>query len=333
MTAATPRAAAGLAEALAEVLGRQWDVDVAVDGLRQLSGGASRETWAFRATPARGAAQALVLQRERAGGLRDAAGLAHEAQLVRAAAAAGVPVPELVVADGDPAAADHRLGLPWLVARHVEGETIPRRILRDDAYRSARPLLAGHCGRALAAVHRIPPTAADGLESHEPVDRYRRLLDELGQPHPAFELGLRWLDGHRPLPVDEVVVHGDFRNGNIVVGASGLQAVLDWELAHLGDPAEDLAWLCLRSWRFGSDLPVGGFGHRHELLDAYRDAGGPEVLSDRLHWWEVMGTLRWGVFCIMQTTAHRTGLSRSVELAAIGRRVCETERDLLELLG
>jgi len=127
-------------------------------------------------------------------------------------------------------------------------------------------------------------------------------------------------------------VHGDFRNGNLVVGPDGLRAVLDWELAHLGDPVEDLAWLCLRAWRFGAALPVGGFGRREELLAAYEAAGGRPVDPRALLWWEVLGTLRWGVICIMQTTAHRAGLSRSVELAAIGRRVCETEHDLLRLL-
>ena len=117
-----------------------------------------------------------------------------------------------------------------------------------------------------------------------------------------------------------------------MVGPDGLRAVLDWELAHLGDPIEDLGWFCVRAWRFGSTDPAGGFGSRDELLAAYEAAGGGAVDPAELHWWEVLGTLKWGVICVMQATAHLTGLSRSVELAAIGRRVCETEHDLLELL-
>jgi aminoglycoside phosphotransferase (APT) family kinase protein len=128
------------------------------------------------------------------------------------------------------------------------------------------------------------------------------------------------------------VVHGDFRHGNFIVGPEGLKAVLDWELAHLGDPMEDLGWLCVKAWRFGARLPVGGFGAYDQLFVAYSTAAGVEVDPDAVHWWEVLGTLKWGVMCIMQASTHLNGFSRSVELAAIGRRVCENEYDLLELL-
>jgi hypothetical protein len=157
-------------------------------------------------------------------------------------------------------------------------------------------------------------------------------VDRLGQPHPAFELAFRWLGENRPPRSAQGVVHGDFRNGNLIVGAGGIRAVLDWELAHLGDPLEDLGWLCVKAWRFGSPLPVGGFGTVEQLVGAYEAAGGTRVDPDALRWWEVLGTLRWGVICIVQTMTHLSGALRSVELAAIGRRVCEVEWDLLELL-
>jgi aminoglycoside phosphotransferase (APT) family kinase protein len=127
-------------------------------------------------------------------------------------------------------------------------------------------------------------------------------------------------------------VHGDFRLGNFIVGPGGLEAVLDWELAHLGDPMEDLGWLCVKAWRFGARPPVGGFGEYDELFGAYGAAAGVEVDPEAVHWWEVLGTLKWGVMCIMQASTHLNGFSRSVELAAIGRRVCENEHDLLALL-
>jgi hypothetical protein len=155
----------------------------------------------------------------------------------------------------------------------------------------------------------------------------------LGQPHPAFELAFRWLGDNRPPRSAPVVVHGDFRHGNLIVGPDGIRAVLDWELSHLGDPLEDLGWLCVKAWRFGSPLPVGGFGPVDQLVDAYEGATGAPIDRAALHWWEVLGTLRWGVICIVQTFTHLSGTVRSVELAAIGRRVCEVEWDLLELLG
>jgi hypothetical protein len=158
------------------------------------------------------------------------------------------------------------------------------------------------------------------------------VLDTLGEPHPAFELGLRWLDEHRPASPLVTVVHGDLRLGNLLVDREGLRAVLDWELAHLGDPREDLAWFCVRAWRFGSSLPAGGVATREELVAAYEAAGGSTVDATALRWWEVIGTLKWGVICIMQAWGHLSGMSRSVELATIGRRVCENEWDLLGLL-
>ena len=292
--------------------------------LQRLSGGASRETWAFALDGAE-----LILQRERPGGIRTGGGMAAEADLIRAAAAEGVPVAD-VVATGD--GEGDGLGGPWVVARRVDGETIPRRILRDDDFAVARSALTAQCGAALAAIHRVDPERITGLEETDQVRQFRELVDVLEQPHPAFELGFRWLEANRPPPSGRSVVHGDFRHGNLIVGPEGLRAVLDWELAHLGDPLEDLGWLCVRAWRFGGPGPVGGFGEREELYAAYEAAGGRPVDPDVARWWEVLGTLKWGVMCIIQTATHLTGQTRSVELAAIGRRVCENEYDLLALI-
>ena len=160
------------------------------------------------------------------------------------------------------------------------------------------------------------------------------LLDTFGEPHPAFELALRWLDARVPAPASAPrFVHGDFRNGNFIVGPDGIRAVLDWELAHLGDPIEDLGWLCVKSWRFGAnDKLVGGFGDVPDLLGAYEQAGGGAVDEATLRFWVVLGTVKWGVICVGQAFAHLTGAIRSVELATLGRRVAEMEWDVLDLL-
>jgi aminoglycoside phosphotransferase (APT) family kinase protein len=313
-------------EALATALGADE-----VRGFRRLSGGASRETWAFDAD-----SRPLILQRARPGGVTGAA-MTTEVDLLRAARAAGVPVPAVVrfggEVDGDSLDAGP-LGRSWMVVERIEGETIPRRILRDEEFASARPLLAAQCGRALAAVHSIDPEGVPGLDPADQFERFRQLLDAMSEPHPAFELGFRWLGRNRPPTRSDTVIHGDFRNGNLVVGSDGLRAVLDWELAHLGDPLEDLGWLCVRAWRFGASPRVGGFGEVDELVAAYEAASGApgSVDRDALAWWETMGTLKWGVMCMLQAATHLSGTVRSVELAAIGRRVCEVEHDLLLLL-
>ena len=244
-----------------------------------------------------------------------------EAAVLRAAADAGVPVPDVVAAGDD-----------WIVMTLVEGETIARKILRDSEYAAARPRMAKQCGEILAALHRIP-TDVYPLEEPEPLRTWRDTLDNLGEPHPAFELAFKWLAANRPSSARRSVVHGDFRHGNFIVGADGVRAILDWELAHIGDPMEDLGWLCVNAWRFGvRDKPVGGFGDYDDLIAGYEGAGGAAVSRDELLWWETLGTLKWGIMCILQATAHTSGMVRSVELAAIGRRVCENEWDLLSML-
>jgi len=285
-----------------------------VQDLRRLSGGASRETWSFAADGRR-----LILRCDPPGAAKG--GMNMESALLRAAATAGVPVPD-VIAAGD----------NWIVMAHVDGETIARKILRDDEYAPARPKLAYQCGEILAALHRIP-TDVTPLEEPDQLATWRSSLDNLAQPHPAFELAFRWLTDNRPPSTRRTVIHGDFRNGNFIVGPEGVRAILDWELAHIGDPMEDLGWLCVNAWRFGvRDKPVGGFGDYDDLVSAYEAAGGGPVDRDALRWWETLGTLKWGIMCILQATAHTSGMIRSVELAAIGRRVCENEWDLLEML-
>jgi aminoglycoside phosphotransferase (APT) family kinase protein len=295
-----------------------------VEGLTRLSGGASQETWAFDLVSGDGR-QPLILRRE---ARKPLGPVVPEGRLLAAARAGGVPVPSVVVDGTDDAALDG----PYLVLERIDGETIPRKILRDDAFSAARPRLAGECGRILARLHAIPVDAVPGLAENDQVAQYRELLDAFAQPHPAFELAFRWLEDHRPPAAGRAVVHGDFRNGNLIVGPDGVRAVLDWELAHVGDPMEDLGWLCVKAWRFGSDLPVGGFGDYPALFDAYASESGVRVDRAAVRWWEVMGTLKWGVMCIAQAFTHLSGAVRSVELATIGRRVCENEWDLLQML-
>jgi aminoglycoside phosphotransferase (APT) family kinase protein len=307
-----------------------------IEGLRRLSGGASRETWTFDLVGNEGATYPLVLRRDPTshdGGAHSGwSERGTEYALLEAAASAGVPVPRVraLLQPGD------GLGQGFVMDR-IEGETIARRILRDDAYADARPRLAAQCGNAAARIHAVDTSQLPPLPVQDAaagIAQYRTTIDTFGEPHPAFELGLRWLDAHAPpAPATPALVHGDFRHGNIIVGPDGLRAVLDWELAHLGDPVEDLGWLCVKSWRFGvNDKIVGGFGDVADLLGAYEQAGGVPVDETALRFWVVFGTLKWGVICISQAFTHLTGAYRSVELATLGRRVAEMEWDLLDLL-
>ena len=299
-----------------------------VRDLLRLSGGASRVTSAFELEVPGAAPRRLILQMDR-GDLGAGGGkVPMERALLEAARAVGVPAPAVVAMGvGDD------LGADWLVVERLEGETIPRKILRDAEWAGARRALTAQCAGALAAIHTIDPGAIDGLPTADPLGDPLPFLDALGEARPALELGVRWLDRHRPAAGPRVTVHGDFRMGNFLVGPQGLRGVLDWELAHAGDPAEDIGWLCAPAWRFGGSDEVGGFGSMEELLGSYAAVGGEAMDRDRVHWWQVHATVKWAVICSLQASAHLSGSTRSVELAAIGRRVCESEWDLFTLLG
>jgi aminoglycoside phosphotransferase (APT) family kinase protein len=309
-----------------------------MDGLRLLTGGASRQTWSFDAVIeqnyGRSEIVALVARADPRKGpnvmSRDV-----EYHVLEAAGAAGVPVPRVH------AMGDDSLGVPFFLMERVEGETIARRILRDDEYSSARTGMAEQLGAILAAIHATP---IEGLPLQRPetgltaaeteVQRFEQTYRMITpDPHPAFELAFRWLKDHLPASSETTLVHGDYRMGNLIVGPEGIRSVLDWELAHIGDPLEDFGFLCVRSWRFGNDhLPVAGVGIREELFRAYEAAGGRKVDPASVRWWEVFGNLRWGIITIMQASAYLTGMSKSVELASIGRRTAETEWELLNLM-
>jgi aminoglycoside phosphotransferase (APT) family kinase protein len=255
-----------------------------------------------------------------------------EARAQAAAAATGAPVPHVLVADDSPAA----LGNPFLICDEIKGETIVRRIQRQldkDGGTAGRTRLLRQCAQALAAIHRADPNDP-GLIREDQLDEWRERLDAMADTTATFEWAFRWLGANRPAPSPSRLVHGDYRMGNLIIDGSELAAVLDWELVHIGEVYEDLAWFCIRAWRFGApaDRAAGGLGSVEDFLAAYEQAGGAAVDRVAFHWWLVLATLRWGVICRYQAERHLSGQNRSVELAAIGRRVCETEWDVLTLL-
>jgi aminoglycoside phosphotransferase (APT) family kinase protein len=297
-----------------------------------LSGGASLETWSFRATSP-DIDRPLIMRRQAASVVEPGRlGLDIEAGLMRAAGAAGVPSPPVLYV----LEPDDDLGSGFIMDR-VPGETIARKILRDEALAAVRPLLARQAGEILARIHAIPAATLPTL----PLSSARRELGELqeiyrqnGQPRPVFEVALRWLQDRAPAdPVKPCLVHGDFRNGNLIIGSDGIRAVLDWELATLGDPMRDLGWICTPSWRFGAmDKPVGGFGTREDLVAGYEAGGGAPVSLEVLTYWEVFGSLRWGVYCLKMLARASTS-DRPLERLMIARRVSETEIDLLRFIA
>lgn len=326
---------ANIGTAVSRLAVRLRGADARIAGLERLTGGASLETWRF-AIARGGGEEPLILRRchDSAQYRADAQAISleDEARLLRAAAAAGVPVPPLVhlcdASDG--------LGEAH-VTGFVVGETRGRRIVADAAFAPARAHLAFQCGEILARIHAIASIEGHALateDAHAILDRSEAVYRAAGLERPVLELAFAHLRAHAPSPVPARLVHGDFRNGNFIVDPlTGIAAVLDWELAHLGDPAEDLGWLCVNSWRFGETArAVGGFGTIDQLLAGYAAAGGRPPDISRVRYWQAIGSLKWAMICLMMYQSWASGAAPSVERPMIGRRMSEAEIDILDLL-
>lgn len=305
-----------------------------VSGVVRLSAGATQEIWRFNLVNG-GMETPLILRRAPGGGFRvseTAVGLETEARLIEAAAAGGVPVPPVRCV----LQPDDGLGHGFVMG-FVEGETLGGRIARGERFAETRKFLARQCGDILAQIHTLDPGDFPNLRRAAPAEylaQYTDIYRRSEAPRPVFELAIRWLDERCPPPPESPkLVHGDFRNGNLMIGPEGVRAVLDWEIAHVADPMEDLGWICVGSWRFGvDDLPVGGFGLREDLWAGYEAAGGAPVRREHALWWEVFGSLRWGIMCAGMANAFRT-VDPNVERAVIARRASETEVDLMRLIA
>jgi len=301
---------------------------------QRLSGGASMETWGFAFEGSEGPERLILRRRSVPFDPENsrAISLATEAALIQATGANGAKVPG-VRHVCDP---QDGLGEAYVMVR-VDGETLGKKIVGDPRFDAIRPALARQCGQALVPIHATPAPAGLNLKIVDgalELDRYEEVYRATGARRPILELAFQYLRKHLPERVEPVLLHGDFRNGNIMFDpVHGVAAVLDWELAHIGDPAEDMGWICTNSWRFGRpDRPVGGFGDYADLLAGYAAAGGRPIDLSRVRFWQMLGSLRWGVMCLTMYLSWRDGAEKSVERPMIGRRVSETEADLVVLL-
>lgn len=318
--------------------------DVQAHDLRAMAGGASQETWRFDLDIKDGewrGRHPLVMRRQLGGKIyRHALDLEREYRVLEAVSASGVPVPKPF------AFFPNLLDRPAALMQRLEGETIGRRIVKEPTLEHARKILPAQMGRALAHIHAINvaaqplsdilPAPSQGLTpARWNIEQLTANLDEIGEPHPALELGLRWLIKHEPPPPERLtLIHGDYRIGNLVVGAEGLVGVLDWEFAHVGDPAEDLAWGLVRDWRFGVDhLKLGGIAPPDEFFAAYQETNGAQINPQRVFYWQVMGNVRWGVGMLNQAQRHLSGEEPNLEFASLGRRCAELEMEVLRLIA
>lgn len=330
------------AERIAEVIGAETGGPVQVRKLERLPGGACQELFRVELDIGAGAlrgARRVVLRSDARSRLSGTLTRREEFAVINAAVAAGVRTPPARWLSRGLLREDAwAYFLDW-----ADGEALGGKVVRGPELAAARPRLIDELAAELARIHSIRPREGDGLGALRRPDQggvvageletVERMLDALREPHPALELALGWLKEHQPPPQEITLVHGDFRTGNYLVTAAGLSALLDWEFSHFGSPLEDLAWLCLRDWRFGQlKLPAGGVGTRAALYEAYERHSGRRVDVRAAHYFEVLGNVRWAVGCVEQGERYLSGREADLELAAIGRRAAEMEWEALRLI-
>ena len=254
-----------------------------------------------------------------------------EAKIQKVVKKNGAPVPNIIFEFSE----GEEIGEGY-VMEAIPGETIPRKILRDDKFSTAREKLPFEIGKSLAKIHQTQLEdlkALDQVTFSDSLEKLFQVYLSFNQPQPVFDLAFKWLEAQELIDYGEVLVHGDFRFGNFIISEENLESIIDWELAHIGNPMEDLGWLCVRSWRFGNvEKRVGGLGDIKDLIAGYESNSDIKIDESQLDIWQLYGSLRWGVICMMQTFAHLSGMVNSVEKAAIGRRVSETEFDLMNMI-
>lgn len=308
--------------------------------LSPLSGGAIQENLELDARFAGGllaGEQRLVLRAAGNTGVPSSLDRLQEFAVLKAAFAAGVAVPEPLFASADKSV----FGKPFFVMRRLSGTAAAHLITRDRALAPALPAIAERLGRELARIHAIRPPRPDlgflkpstEVNAAGQIAGFRAWLDIHPAPRPVLEWGLRWLETHQPPPIPPVLCHHDFRTGNYLLDGTELTGILDWEFAGWGDPHEDIGWFCSKGWRFARlDREAGGIAARTDFYRGYEAEGGRAIEPDRVHFWEVLASVRWAVIALQQTDRFLSGGERSLDLALTGRRAGECEIELLMLL-
>ena len=326
-----------LEQSLGTVLERELPGFQSLQSCEQLTAGASQETYRLTLQTDKGTRH-LALRRMQPN-LSQASSVGTilpdtEARLFQLATAAGIPGPGVVYVLQPSDALGNGFLMDWL-----QGETLGQRVVRSEALAEVRPRLARQCGEILGRIHNLDWRSA-GLDHVLPTVAPATLVDDTGAnyrdltvPVPMIDCTWRWLRDHLPEQPRTTLVHGDFRNGNLMVAPDGINAVLDWELAHIGDPVRDLGWLCVNSWRFGvSAMPVGGFGTIEDLLAGYQRTSGVSVTREELVFWQVFGSVWWAMATLQMASTWRTGETPSLERPVIGRRSSEAQMDCVNLL-
>ncbi|XDD42660.1 phosphotransferase family protein [Leptospira sp. WS60.C2] len=319
-----------------------WKEPVKVTNIFHLSGGACQDNYALEIN-SNTSIKSVVLRTDKGGSLLSSLSKRDEFKVAELVHNAGVKTPTPVFLEEESSI----IGAPFFLMEKIAGKATGRYITKDkelDPYRKTK--MVSDIASNLAKLHTvIPEFVTDEELKHKlklvttnnyitvAISDLRQSLDGLPEAHPAIELCLNWMESHAPNVDSIVLVHGDYRTGNFMMNANGLQGILDFEFAHWGDRHEDIAWLCMRDWRFGRlNKEVGGFGDRKDFYREYETTSGIPVDPFKVTFWEIMGNVRWAIGSAQQAERHLSGKDKGIELASIGRRTAEMEWEAMRLI-
>ncbi len=321
--------------------------NVKISDMKVLSGGACQENYLLDLEVNSGEQKGiykLVFRTDKGASLFSSLSRTEEYKVAEIANLNGVKTPKPYWLEIDKSI----IGNPFYFMERILGKATGRFIVKDPSLKNVREKFTEEIAQSLAIIHSISESKITDLELKKVLTRktnsiygiaefavqdLKNQIDKLPDPHPAMNLILNWLEKNLIETDNEVLVHGDFRTGNFMVNETGLQGIVDWEFAHLGDRHEDVAWLCMRDWRFGKlTKEAGGFSTREEFYSFYKKHSGIELNSKKVLFWEVVGNLRWAIGSIGQAERHLTGKDKGIELASIGRRTSEMELEAMRLI-
>jgi aminoglycoside phosphotransferase (APT) family kinase protein len=323
-----------LGSQLAEYLTERWATDVSLRDIEQIPGGASRETYRL-ALEVAGERRGVILRRDPPSSLIDTE-RALEYQTYEAAFRAGIPVPEPLLLEENPEVLER----PFSLMAEVTGcETAianltmpPFDAVRESIAHRKWSLLGDLASRDIADLG-----VTEFMEI--PADPARRELDYWAEvirtdaltAQPVAAATIRWLERHIPEPSGELcLVHGDYRSGNFLFNADGeIPALLDWEMAHIGDPLEDLAWSLDPLWAWPDKTLAGGLLPREAALTIWEESSGRTVDRDRFRWWQVFASLKGLAIWISSTEDFANGATKEPILAVAGWLMSDRQNRIL----
>lgn len=314
-----------------------------VEALRRIPGGASRETWSVDVVWDSDGSEhrrGYIIRRDPDASLLET-DRGREYAIYRALAGSDIPAPRALWLEEDPAWLDR----PFFVMERIDNCFSAPQALVDPRMARIQPRVAEQKMAILARIHRLDwqerglaelgvPVSPSGCAPRELAHWQHVLKQEAVEPQPVLQAAITWLRAHLPPAAHHIaLVHGDYRTGNFLFDRRGeVRGILDWEMAHLGDPLEDLAWLSLRVWRYARDERIGGLLDRDEAYRMYEAAGGVAVNRTAVHWWEILGNVKMAVICLTGGRSFVEGRTREIMMALVARMTPRLDMEILDLL-